>query len=126
MKSFVLCALSLMLVTIGFINCQPLQQTTEHKNNLDELVHFFRQFNQHDLNIDAIDEKTLSEDILNASNHDNEKQKRYNSDVWITKKRARTLVLNNVYNTCIYRNYDPKTCLYLANLYHNVKGYHGI
>ena len=41
--------------------------------------------------------------------------------------KRRLSVFNNVYLQCRIENKNGKEfCLYLANLYHNLKGFHGI
>ena len=43
------------------------------------------------------------------------------------RNRRRISIFKNVYHNCRIQKRKEKTfCLYLANLYHNVKGFHGL
>lgn len=51
------------------------------------------------------------------------------SNVSITNERSkrRVSVFNNVYHRCrIQKRKEKNLCLYLANLYQNLKGFHGL
>jgi hypothetical protein len=45
----------------------------------------------------------------------------------IRRERRRVSVFRNIYRQCrVTKRMEKNFCLYLANLYQNVKGYHGI
>jgi len=44
-----------------------------------------------------------------------------------TRERRRLTIFKNIYHQCrIQKRKDRELCLYLANLYQNLKGFHGI
>jgi hypothetical protein len=48
-------------------------------------------------------------------------------DQSFNRERRRLSVFKNIYNQCrITKRKDKDMCMYLANLYQNVKGFHGL
>lgn len=96
---------------------------TENNDELDSLVRFLEENPQFLLAFLRRQKETHSND--DAPNH--EEAQEVNTDEQLSRNRRRLSVFKNIYHQCrIQKRKEKDYCLQIANLYQNVKGYHGI
>lgn len=73
--------------------------------------------------MDLLSSKHIDDQDLTRSYNESKES----NEIPIRRERRRISVFRNIYRQCrVQKRMEKNFCLYLANLYQNVKGYHGI
>jgi hypothetical protein len=125
MKKFMSLALflAILIAIIDLSYLYPVDSSSDYSED-ENIQQYFDE-----AQLDALLAKYLSEKY-NSNKHRDESVlalQQPSVDAHLARDRRRISVYKNIYNHCrVQKRKEKNYCLYLANLYHNVKGFHGI